>query len=78
MYNVVDVFRIGNKLSVTFEGAGDGLRNGCELTDRNNLTVTVESVAMTHPTTESSVFESTTVLLPLCEIKKGDVLYLNE
>ena len=78
MYKVIDVFRVGNKLSVTFDGSGNGLRNGCELTDHNNLAVKVESVAMPHPTTESSIFDSTTVLLPLCEIKKGDVLYLNE
>ena len=76
MFNVIDVFKIGNKLSVTFEGACKGLRNGCELTNRNNLTVTVESVAMVHPTTASSIFESTTVLMPFCEIKKGDVLFL--
>ena len=78
MFDVIDVFRIGNKLSVTFGGACKGLHNGCELTNRANLTVKVESVAMPHPTTESSIFESTTVLMPLCEIKKGDVLYLNE
>ena len=75
MFKVIDVLKLGDRLSVTVSGNGQGIRNGTKLTDRKGLTVTVESVAMTRPEETRRIGESTTVLVPACDIKPGSELY---
>ena len=44
MLKVLDVFPIGNMLSVTLEGPCDNIKNGCKLVDSNGNAVVVISV----------------------------------
>ena len=39
MLKVLDVFPIGNMLSVTLEGPCDNIKNGCKLVDSNGNAV---------------------------------------
>ena len=76
MFKVLDVFPIGNMLSVTLEGSCDGLKSGSKLTDSNGNTVVVASVAMTRHNDPSDIKKSTTVMVDPCQLKKGSELFI--
>lgn len=71
MLKVLDIFRIGDKLSVTLEGVSNELRNGTNLIDEEGTLYKVISVAMTRNDNPSDISKSTTILIPDCDIKKG-------
>ena len=71
---VFDVFRIGDKLSVTLEGKCEEIHNGSRLINNSNREYKVISVAMVN--NPSDFARTTTVLLPLCDIHKGEELYV--
>lgn len=74
MLKVLDVFPIGNMLSVTLEGPCDDIKNGCKLIDSNGNTIVVVSVAMTRHNNPADINKSTTVMVNSCQIKKGSEL----
>lgn len=47
MYRVLDVFPVGKMLSVTLDGAFEGISNGTRLVDGDGNMIVVQSVAMT-------------------------------
>lgn len=71
MLKVLDVFPIGNMLSVTLEGSCDNLKNGCKLVDSNGNTIVVVSVAMTRHNNPADINSSTTIMVNSCPIQKG-------
>lgn len=71
MLKVLDVFPIGNMLSVTLEGSCEKIKNGCKLIDSNGNIIVVVSVAMTRHNNPADINKSTTVMVNSCQIKKG-------
>ncbi|WP_432650149.1 hypothetical protein [Huintestinicola sp.] len=71
MLKVLDVFPIGNMLSVTLEGSCDSLKNGSKLVDSNGNSITVVSVAMTRFDDPTDINKSTTVMVDACPLQKG-------
>ena len=63
MYKVLDVFPIGEMLSVTLDGPCLELKNGSLLTDEEGNEIVVKSVAMTHNQEASEISKSTTSLI---------------
>lgn len=74
MYRVLDVFPIGEMLSVTLEGCCDKLANGSRLVDGDGNVIVVRSVAMTRYDNPSDISKSTTILIDSCPIDKGTEL----
>lgn len=74
MLKVLDVFPIGNMLSVTLEGYCDSLKNGSKLVDSNGNVVDVVSVAMTRHENPTDINKSTTVMVKSCRLEKGTEL----
>lgn len=74
MLKVLDVFPIGNMLSVTLEGSCDSLKNGSKLIDSNGNAIVVVSVAMTRHENPTDINKSTTVMVNSCQLKKGTEL----
>lgn len=74
MLKVLDVFPIGNMLSVTLEGPCNNVKNGCKLIDSNGNTIVVVSVAMTRYNNPNDINASTTVMVNSCKIEKGSEL----
>lgn len=74
MLKVLDVFPIGDMLSVTLEGSCDNIKNGCKLIDNNGNAVVVVSVAMTRHNNPDDINKSTTVMVNSCKLEKGTVL----
>ena len=70
MFKVLDVFKIGDMLSVTLDGKCEMLKNGTKLYDE------VVSVAMTRYNDPSDIAKSTTVLLKACDIETGSELFI--
>ena len=72
MLKVIDIFRIGDKLSVTIEGRCEQLKNGSKLIDNdNNKIYEVISAAMTRNNNPEDFSKTTTVLMPFCDIAEG-------
>ena len=71
MLKVLDVFPIGNMLSVTLEGSCDSLKNGSKLVDNSGNVIVVVSVAMTRHENPTDINKSTTVMVNSCKLKKG-------
>lgn len=71
MLKVLDVFPIGNMLSVTLEGSCENLKNGSKLIDNNGNTIVVISVAMTRHENPFDIDKSTTVIINNCQLQKG-------
>lgn len=71
MLKVLDVFPIGNMLSVTLEGSCDDLKNGSKLIDSSGNAITVVSVAMTRHENPADINKSTTVMVNSCQLQKG-------
>ena len=76
MFKVLDVFKIGDMLSVTLDGKCEMLKNGTKLYDKSGRTYEVVSVAMTRYNDPSDIAKSTTVLLKACDIKTGSELFI--
>lgn len=74
MYKVIDVFQLGNMLSVTVSGNGEGIKNGTRLVDGKGQLITVQSVAMTKNLNPGDISQCTTLLVTGCDIKKGSEL----
>ena len=73
MFKVLDVFKIGDMLSVTLDGKCEMLK---KLYDKSGRTYEVVSVAMTRYNDPSDIAKSTTVLLKACDIKTGSELFI--
>ena len=71
MLKVLDIFRIGDKLSVTLEGKCEEIKNGSELIGNGGKRYEILSVAMVRSDNPSDFSKTTTVLMPLCDIEKG-------
>ncbi len=71
MIRVLDVFKIGDVLSVTLEGRCDKIKNGSVLTDDAGNHYNVVSVAMPEHGDPSDFSKSTTVLITPCTLQKG-------
>lgn len=76
MLKVLDVFPIGNMLSVTLEGPCENIKNGCKLVDSNGNKVIVISVAMTRHNNPDDINKSTTIMVDSCPLKKGTELFI--
>lgn len=74
MLKVLDVFRIGNMMSITLEGSCENISNGCRLIDGEGKIIIVESVAMTRHSEPSDIRKNTTILIKPCNIQKGSEL----
>ena len=74
MLKVIDVFPIGDMLSVTLEGPCNGLKNGSKLIDGKGNTINVISVAMIRNDNPADIFKSTTVMVKSCQLQKGTEL----
>ena len=61
IYNVLDVFSIGNNTSVTIKGNGNGLKNNVMVTDENEKKFKLLSVAFMSG--QSEINKTTTVLI---------------
>ena len=76
MLKVLDIFRIGDKLSVTLEGKCEEIKNGSQLIDRRGKKYEILSVAMVRSDNPSDFSKTTTVLMPLCDIQEGFELHI--
>ena len=74
MLKVLDVFRIGDMLSVTLEGPCKEIGNGTALIDENGNVVIVKSVAMLRYTNPKDFDKSTTIMIEPCDIHTGSEL----
>lgn len=76
MFRVLDVFKIGETLSVTLNGNGEMIRNGSKLADNNGRVYTVVSVGMTKHNNLSDISKITNVLIVPCDLEKGERLFI--
>lgn len=76
MFKVLDVFKIGENVSVTFEGRCETIKNGSRLKDSAGKSYNVISVGMTRHENPGDISKSTTVLLEQCDLEKGRVLFI--
>ncbi len=76
MFTVMDIFKIGDNLSVTLNGACEQLKNGVTLKDEEGNKYKVLSVGMTRFNDPTDITQSTTILLMPCGLIKGEKLYL--
>ncbi len=74
MLKVLDVFNIGDMLSVTLDGNCAELSNGSKLIDENGNDVFVLSVAMTRHENPHDISKSTTILVKPCDLRIGSNL----
>lgn len=74
MLKVLDVFKIGDMLSVTLEGNCENIKNGTSLADEKGILHNVLSVAMTRNNNPQDIAKSTTILIASCDIQKGSRL----
>ncbi len=75
MLQVIDVYKIGDKISVTLCGKCEDIKNGSKLKDNDGNMYNVLSVGMTRFNNPSDIAQSTTVLIAPCSLKKGVQLY---
>lgn len=76
MLKVLDVFQIGDKISVTLEGKCEEIKNGSKLIGNGGKKYEIISVAMVRSDDPSNFSKTTTVLMPLCDIEKGSELQI--
>lgn len=74
MLKVIDIFPIGNRLSVTLDGVSDRLGNGSRLIDSHGNIVRIVSVGMVRYTNPDEINKTTTVLIEKCNIDVGEEL----
>lgn len=71
MLKVIDIFPVGDRLSVTLDGANDRLANGTKLIDSRGNAITVLSVGMVRFNDASEIGKTTTVLVDKCDLDVG-------
>lgn len=76
MLRVTDIFQIGDNLSVTLDGDGDKITNGCKLVDDSGNVIVVKSVAMVRYDAPQYIGKDITVLIDKCDIAVGSTLSL--
>lgn len=74
MLKVLDIFPIGDMLSVTLEGACAELKNGSFLKDVSGNTFEIVSVATTRHKNPSDINKATTVLIKHADLCAGTEL----
>jgi len=74
MLKVMDIFQVGNDLSITLDGETDKVTNGCKLIDSNGNTVVVKSVAMIRHNDPEYFDKNIIVLVDKCDIAIGSML----
>mgnify|MGYP004513104691 CR=1 FL=1 len=78
MFEVMDVLKIGNKLSVTLQGKCEDIKNGSKLKDGKGNIYNVVSVGMTRYNNPTDIEKSTSILITPCTLLKGEQLYKSE
>ena len=73
---VIDVFPLGEMISVTLEGKCEDIKNGIRLVDDHNNVFNVLSVAMTRNSNPKDISASTTVLMVPCNLNTGTELHI--
>lgn len=76
MFEVIEAFKIGNMLSVTLNGSCGKLKNNSKVIDDHNNIYQIISIAMIENNNPSDISKTTTILLPLCDLRKGDTLHM--
>ena len=76
MFEVVEVFKIGDLLSVTLKGKCEKIKNGSKLEDESGNVYDVISVGMTRHDNPSDISLSTDVLMLPCDLEKGEKLFI--
>lgn len=76
MLRVLDVFPIGNMMSVTLDGACEKLCSGSRLLNANGNEIIVVSVAMTKNGSPADIGKTTTILVKQCALEKGAELFI--
>lgn len=71
MLKVIDIFPVGNRLSVTLDGTSDRLANGSKLIDSHGNAIRVLSVGMVRYNDPAEIGKTTTVLVEKCDIDVG-------
>ena len=74
MLKVLDVFNVGDMVSVTLDGNCAQIANGSKLIDENGNDVVVLSVAMTRHENPHDISKSTTILVAPCNLRIGSSL----
>lgn len=75
MFKVLDVFKMGDKLSVTLEGRCDSVKNGSRLSDKSGNIYEVVSVGMTRHNSPEDISKNTTMLITPCTLQKGNEVF---
>lgn len=76
MFKIIDIFAVGNMLSVSFEGNCEELKSGSRLTDNKGNFYNVISVAMTRHDSPEDISKSTNILISPNTAKLNDMLYI--
>lgn len=76
MVKVLDVFYVGEKLSITVEGNCSEIRNGSKLTDSKGNMYIVDSVGMTRYEDPKDISKVTTLLVTPVLVEKGSELFI--
>lgn len=71
MLRVIDIFQIGNRLSVTLDGVNDNIKNGSTLIDSHGNAIQVVSVGMVRYTDPEEIGKTTTILVDKCDLNIG-------
>ncbi len=71
MLKVLNVLPVGDKLAVTFEGNGNGIKNGSRIVDDVGNVIEIISVGMGRYENAADISKSTTVLIKKCDISIG-------
>ena len=74
MLKVIDIFPIGNRLSVTLDGVNDNIKNGSRLFDSHGNAIQVISVGMVKYTDPEEIGKTTTILVEKCDLDVGTEL----
>lgn len=74
MLKVIDIFPIGNRLSVTLDGVNDRIENGSKLIDSRGNIVSVISVGMVRYIDADEINKTTTILIEKCNLDIGEEL----
>lgn len=77
MFEVIEVFQIGDMLSITLNGSCEKLKNNSKVIDDHDNIYQIISIAMTENNNPSDISKTTTILLPLCDLRKGDTLHIS-
>lgn len=76
MFEIIDTFPIGDKLSITVKGNGDELKNGMKLKDDSGHIYEVLSVAMVEHNSPKEIASTTTLLTTSGDLSKNEELFV--